>query len=52
MDLTKADHRPYVDYEVSGIMPIKEKFGFRVTLIYEDLSKKGAISINLVTQNP
>ena len=40
MDLTKADLRPYVDYEVSGIMPIKEKFGFRVTLIYEDLSKR------------
>ena len=40
MDLTKADLRPYVDYEVSGVMPIKGKFGFRVTLIYEDLSKR------------
>lgn len=40
MDLSKLDLRPYVDYRVENIMPIKKKYGFRVTVIYEDLSEK------------
>lgn len=30
----------YVEWEVSNVMPIKEKFGYRVSLIYMDGSKR------------
>ena len=30
----------YVEWEVSNVMPIKEKFGYRVSLIYVDGSKR------------
>lgn len=40
MDLSKIDLRPYVDYRVESVFPIRRKYGFRVILIYEDLSEK------------
>lgn len=40
MDMTKLDLRVYVDFKVTGIMPIKKNFGFRVALIYENGDEK------------
>jgi len=40
MDLSKIDLRPYVDYGVESVFPIRRKYGFRVILSYEDLSEK------------
>lgn len=40
MDLTKLDLRAYADYRVENVITIKGKYGFRVTLIFEDLSEK------------
>lgn len=40
MDLSRADLRPYVKYEISEIMSIKGKLGFRVILTYNDGSTK------------
>lgn len=40
MDLSKVDLRPYVDYRVESVCTIRKKYGFRVLLIYEDLSEK------------
>ena len=34
------DLQRYVEWEVSNVMPIKEKFGYRVSLIYMDGSKR------------
>lgn len=34
------DLQRYVEWEVSNVMPIKEKFGYRVSLIYIDGSKR------------
>ena len=40
MDLSKANLRPYVNYEIGNIIKIKGKYGFRVTVIYADETKK------------
>lgn len=40
MDLSEIRLRPFVSYDVSNVLIIKGKYGFRVTLIYEDGSKK------------
>ena len=40
MDLRQVNLQPYVGYEISNIMKIKGKYGFRVTLIYADGSQK------------
>ena len=40
MDLRKANLEPYVSYEVSNVIKIRGKYGFRVTLIYLDKSRK------------
>lgn len=40
MDLTKANLRPYINYDITDIMTLKGKLGFRVTLIYSDGSTK------------
>lgn len=40
MDLSTVDLRPYVDYRVESVISLKKKYGFRVILIYEDLSEK------------
>lgn len=40
MDLSKVDLRPYVDYRVESVISIRKKYGFRVILIYEDMSEK------------
>lgn len=36
MDLKKINLHPYIDYKISNVMSVKEKFGFRVTLYYSD----------------
>lgn len=40
MDLSTVDLRPYMDYKVGSVISIRKKYGFRVTLIYEDLTEK------------
>lgn len=40
MGLEELDLQSYVDYKVSENMEIKNKLGFRVTLIYADGSTK------------
>lgn len=40
MDLKKVNLHPYVDYKISNVMSVKEKFGFRVTLYYSDGERK------------
>lgn len=40
MDLRQVNLQPYVGYEISNIMKIKGKYGFRVTLTYADESQK------------
>lgn len=40
MDLRQVNLQPYVGYEISNIMKIKGKYGFRVTLSYADESQK------------
>lgn len=40
MDLSEINLQPYVSYDISNILKIKGKFGFRVTLVYGDGSKK------------
>lgn len=40
MGLEELDLQSYVDYKVSEIMELKNKLGFRVTLIYADGSTK------------
>lgn len=39
-DLSKVELRPYVDYRVEKVMKIKEKYGFRVIVIFEDLTER------------
>lgn len=34
------NQQDYVDYKVSNVMPIKNKFGFRITLYYADKTSK------------
>ena len=36
MDLNKIKLRAYVDYRVGNVIKIKGKFGFRVTVIFDD----------------
>lgn len=40
MDLSKENLRPYVDYKVEKILKIKGKYGFRVIVVFEDLTDK------------
>ena len=40
MDLSEMELKPYVSYDVSNVLTIKGKYGFRVTLVYEDGNKK------------
>lgn len=40
MDLSKVNLRPYVDYKVDKVKKIKGKYGFRVMVIFEDLTEK------------
>lgn len=40
MDLSEIKLKPYVSYDVSNVLAIKGKYGFRVTLVYEDGNKK------------
>lgn len=40
MDLNKIKLRAYVDYRVGNVIKIKGKFGFRVTVIFDDMEEK------------
>ena len=40
MDLSEINLQTYVSYDISNVLTIKGKYGFRVTLVYEDGSRK------------
>lgn len=40
MDLSEINLQTYVSYDISNVLTIKGKYGFRVTLFYEDGSRK------------